>query len=222
MDAWRKAIGGVQPYPTLAVLGEKRIWTMPHDLAAAGVEPGERVALVSLNEHVLPGAKFGDMVTVGDGRYGQQWLGREGTDTHVDLPLGAMVGTVVVDDALPIVENPEQDRTLNQDRCLFVDNTLRLFTEGWDAHPLGPFPAHKAEPLPDQLPLGNFTPGGWGWLLSGARPLTKRCPFCYSMPWFNTNCAGCRNRRTLPADPIPCKGRQGVFELPADVAEALS
>lgn len=46
--------------------------------------------------------------------------------------------------------------------------------------------------ISDQLPFADFTPGRWALILSDPQP----------------------------ADPIPCKGRQGVFELPADIAEA--
>ena len=45
----------------------------------------------------------------------------------------------------------------------------------------------------EQAPYGDFTPGRWGWLLTDPK-------------------------RT---DPIPCKGKQGVFALPADVAEQI-
>lgn len=45
----------------------------------------------------------------------------------------------------------------------------------------------------DQLPFGDFTPGRWGWMLTDPRP----------------------------CDPVPCKGRQGVFALPDDVAGAI-
>ncbi len=46
----------------------------------------------------------------------------------------------------------------------------------------------------DQLPFGDFTPGRFAWLLGNVRPI----------------------------DPVPMKGAQGLRDLPADVAEAIT
>ena len=52
----------------------------------------------------------------------------------------------------------------------------------------------EATDMRAQIPFGEFAPGRWGWMLTDVKP-----------------CA-----------PVPVKGRQGVFMLPDDVAEALS
>lgn len=82
-----------------------------------------------------------------------------------------------------------------------------------------------ASPMRDQLPLGEYEPGRWGWLLSDPQPPRRRChcvlPTGGDAPSYDGWCSDCKDFGWT-ADPIPCKGRQGVFELPADVAEALS
>ncbi len=52
---------------------------------------------------------------------------------------------------------------------------------------------HLVCPLEEQH-FGNYEPGRFGWVLADVTPL---------------------------AVPIPCRGQQGLFELPADVAAAL-
>lgn len=47
----------------------------------------------------------------------------------------------------------------------------------------------------DQLPYGDFTPGRWAWLLANVRPL---------------------------AEPVPARGAQGLWNLPADVEVAVT
>jgi hypothetical protein len=64
----------------------------------------------------------------------------------------------------------------------------RLYWPGY-----GSVQTHRGERYDDQLQLGDFTPGRWGWLLSDPQP----------------------------CDPIPCKGKQGVFVLPDDVAAQI-
>lgn len=49
--------------------------------------------------------------------------------------------------------------------------------------------------IEDQLPYGHWEPGGWAWELDDVEPL---------------------------AGPIPCRGRQGVWRLPEDVAEEIN
>lgn len=185
-----------QPWATLIALGVKTIETRPfppngpmrpeggRGLPGCSLERGERIAIVA-------GAKAGTEVGEDLGDSGWYWESTAGDPSCVvnwkqpatfhDAPLGAVVCTVTVDDALPIVDPAGVLRPMIAPEC----GGLTLYhTSSVDAYDV----------IDDQLPLGDFTPGRWGWLLSDPQP----------------------------CDPIPCKGRQGVFELPAEIAEVLS
>lgn len=66
---------------------------------------------------------------------------------------------------------------------------------GFDIHPIAANSSWWTEEITDQLLLGNIAPGRWGWLLSDVE---------------------------LAEQPIPCGGRDGVWSLPADIAEQLA
>ena len=91
----------------------------------------------------------------------------------------APVGTVVVADALPIVkETGDHDAEIYP---IYTGDDLaiqRVVGDPWIAANV------LTEWITDQLPLGDFTPGRWGWLL--------------------TDPESC--------DPVPVRGRQGVWE----------
>lgn len=193
-----KAIVVRQPWATLIALGVKTIETRPfppngpmrpegvRGLPGCSLERGERIA-------IMAGAKAGTEVGEDLGDSGWYWESTAGDPSCVvnwkppatfhDAPLGAVVCTVTVDDALPIVRDDGSDPT----GCLMLtpaggDEMWRVADDdSWFA------------PMHDQIPLGDFTPGRWGWMLSDPQP----------------------------CDPIPCKGRQGVFKLPADVAREV-
>lgn len=149
-------------------------------------------------------------------------------DEVASFPLGAVVCTVTIEDALPIVETGEESaiRTIDRDGddTLWITEPVRYPLGGiaevggevWTkyvnefAHgDKGFVERERWEEFCDreglaydldqrevsaEFSLGDFTPGRWGWLLADVRP----------------------------CDPVPVKGAQGVFRLPADVAEALS
>lgn len=189
-----KAIVVRQPWATLIALGVKTIETRPappngpmrpegvRGLPGLPLERGERIAIVAGKAAPERGWAASDahyfVARNGDG----EWvLAHPG---HLEpLPLGSVVCTVRVDDALPILDEAGADHF--RGRCIGAyDDGL---TE-WTADELDRPVDHD-----DQLPLGDFTPGRWGWMLGDPQP----------------------------CDPIPCKGRQGVFELPADVAREV-
>jgi len=121
------------------------------------------------------------------------------TDGHrnpISLPLGEVVGTAVITDALPIVD----DRTLTTEPNLTVTDRGELCVFLLRAPSVGSWAT-------DQLPLGDFTPGRWGWLLSDPQPRVAR------------HFAG--RKLDGACDPIPCKGKQGVFVLPAHITEQI-
>jgi hypothetical protein len=85
----------------------------------------------------------------------------------------------------------------------------------------------------DQLPYGDFTPGRFAWLLEDIKPTTERCPWCWgagtlasvgeqvrgvlaAMPFGPQGtgvpaCPMCKGKRGC--DPIPAKGKQGLWEV---------
>lgn len=100
-----------------------------------------------------------------------------------DLPLGAVVATCTLADVVPIVE-----REWCEDGFIGTrhDVAAVLPTD----HPYAPglhlwFGGHYDGDSSDQLPFGDFTPGRYAWLLTDITPL---------------------------AEPIPAKGRQGLWE----------
>ena len=212
-----KALVVRQPWATLIALGMKSIETRPappngpmrpdgvRGLPGLGVERGERVAIVAGATPPEVGLRLG----VGSEITFSEFVVAEGLRTPTDLtddvvlrrlldlcnerawplPLGAVACTVVVGEALPIVDGGAVMRPKDTDRWLaenwsMLGHPLCLVTRG---------PAALDHRPTDQLPLGDFTPGRWGWMLSDPRP----------------------------CDPVPCRGRQGVFPLPDDVAAML-
>lgn len=202
-----KAIVVRQPWATLIAIGIKTIETRPappngpmrpqgvRGLPGLPLERGERIAIVA---GATPGTAVGEDLgdsgwyyesTAGDPSCVVNW--KLPAEFH-DAPLGAVVCTVQVDDALPIVDgHPPSHAEITKEGPPYWNGTHR-----WLAAPPNLWRTSKSVPMPndaDQLPLGDYTPGRWGWLLSDPQPCT----------------------------PVPCKGRQGVFRLPDDVTEAL-
>jgi hypothetical protein len=236
-----KAIVVRQPWATLIALGIKTIETRPfppngemrpdgvRGLPGCTLVRGERIAIVAGATDVperLHLSKVGEWALITryytDGLPEIRRVGTLGcltpdgsavrpeayTDGHAAvLPLGAVVATVTIADALPIVA-PMTDPP-NDHLCVTSDGHLLwwaftpvLGQRRWSARSRHPMLNERTvvdgrgDPdLDPQLPLGDYRPGRWGWLLTDPQPL---------------------------ATPVPCKGRQGVFELPADVAEAVT
>lgn len=204
----------------LVVLGHKTILDWPDPFPG---EPGDRVAIIASEEppecslwEDAPYDNIGDRWQYGQEVEGDRkddwWLvdldPNRTDDGLIWLPLGVVVGTVTVDDALPIMGDGE----IRPDGRYIIHAAGELWIIGSSTLPASSDSAH--ENISDQLPLGDFSPGRWGWRLSNPQPPTKPCPGCGGAPFM------CDNGR-LPADPIPCTGRQGVFTLPDHIAEAL-
>lgn len=262
-----KAIVVRQPWATLIALGVKKIETRPappsgemrpegvRGLPGCSLVRGERIAIVAGAQRPKEPTVVGDYHVYNDNT-SRSWLLDADETWSRPLPLGAVVCTVVVDDALPIVPCEPYDHpiTRRDGNCAARADWLRewggprlrlgyIGTGGLDGGPwlvFGLGDSADASPMRDQLPLGDYEPGRWGWLLSDPQPPRAWCPGSgrrmaahNSTPRYS--CAVCGQRylalapgdatapdHRVPCDPIPCKGRQGVFELPADVAEALS
>jgi hypothetical protein len=201
-----------QPFPALIVAGVKRFETRGNppagEMCPPGVRPlpgcrinrGERIAIHASARLPKAGTEVGSWTV-------ERWHENDSLGCAVDstpgaayghrrplhLPTSAIVCTARVVDALPI-----------------VDAHL-----GWPGDGDTPTGAVLVDDLTDwlevvtgigtgddvsddisgQLPYGIWTPGGWAWELDDVEPL---------------------------ADPIPCRGRQGVWRLPEDVAEEIN
>lgn len=228
-----KAIVVRQPWATLIALGIKTIETRPAPpngpMRPAGVrglpgrtlERGERIAIVAgaqkpKRRHETHWGNLDDDTDPLIEANEAPWLWMEYDDGTGGCwgwwggPLGAVVCTAVVADALPIIPCEPYDYPLTRrdgnraERAAWAEewDVLRngatyIGTGGLDGGPwlvYGVGQSGSAARMHDQLPLGDFTPGRWGWMLTDPRP----------------------------CEPIPCKGRQGVFELPADVAGTIA
>ena len=142
----------------------------------------------------------------------------------MSLPLGAILGTVEVTDVLPVVNWERDDRLsvrLVEHRGHYpAPDTLTLFAT--IPGPLGDFEPREATDISDQLPYGNWLPGGWAWELADPIPTTEQCPdgctrfhgrmpgHVYGSNWDWVPCQTCGGAMTCP--PIPVKGKQGVWE----------
>ena len=83
-----------------------------------------------------------------------------------------MLGTVRVDDALPMEPCPPYSSSFDDHWEPRPGGVIYL--GGLDGGPWA-FDADGCGPLPlmDQLPLGDFREGRWGWLLSDPQPLRE-------------------------------------------------
>lgn len=192
-----KAIVVRQPWASLIALGHKTIETRPgppngpmrpegvRGLPGCRIEQGERIAIVA-------GASKAGVDEAGMEPW-EPLMSADGSWTLAEpIALGAVVSTVAVADAVQVMQSgsargrsylwhaPDDGPMAHQQGGLWL---------------IGSGPVNQGRPtlVAEEEPLGDFTPGRWGWLLTDIH-------------------------RT---EPIPCKGRQGVFELPADVAERL-
>ena len=195
-----KAIVVRQPWATLIALGVKTIETRPAPpsgpMRPAGVRglPGcsvyrhERVAICSAAWVPTAGEDVGDWYWE-DTPADPQCIVNPHSYRCEPAPLGAVVCTAVVADALPIfaTDHSGTHRTphLTSSRHVptrlieyhrAIDSGTGTLYDEWIRHD-------------DQLPLGDFDPGRWGWMLTDPQP----------------------------CDPIPVTGRQGVFALPDGV-----
>ncbi len=239
------ALTVAQPWASLIVAGVKTIETRPmppngpmcpagvRGLPGLAVEPGERIAIHAAADPT----PFWDMWDrghqhQGDGDHVVQRL-RQLPDFDPDpdpldgtsgLPLGAIVGTAVVAEVLPIIdlEFGWQCDTDTPERALVTDGT--------HAELLGPGPV--GDDVTDQLPLGDYRPGRWAWVLTEPHRCQDRCPNpnCErgvidltqphrGGPWQWQLCPVCvAPGGQVPVDgrcdPIPTRGAQGVWEWP--------
>ncbi|MBP7632493.1 MAG: ASCH domain-containing protein [Acidimicrobiales bacterium] len=156
-------------------------------------------------------------------------------DEPIILPLGAVVATCTLADVVPIVEDSDMSALAPYVRVM-RDTRLALRRTDVPSWP---------EDITNQLPFGDFTPGRYAWLLTDITPTTVRCPICRDnatgreRAWHQTHSGGicdaahgscftpwCRCRCHVEArcpvcrgdgrcDPVPAKGRQGLWDWEA-------
>lgn len=197
-----KAIVLHQPYAALVALGVKLWETRPsppngpmrpegvRGLPGLSVAPGERIAIVAGKR------KPGDGIVVG-GWQVESWRDEtaERCLVHVDdpsgrrrvwpLPLGVVVCTAVVAEALPIVPLLIPAGLTCTLRSAPIWNGRHRVFAGDDRPLLHTRDSGPLADISDQTPYGDWQPGRWAWRLSDVEPCN---------PW-------------------PVTGRQGVFEI---------
>lgn len=177
-----KALWLHQPYPTLIELGVKSWETrggppngpMRPDgvrgMPGLPIEPGERIAIVASKTEPTVGEEVGGWYwenTAADPECIVRW---RGPWVEHPAPLGVVVCTAVVAEALPIVD-AELGWQLDTDtphRAILVDGP---------ADPLLVVDAmspHSDWDISDQLPYGDWTPGRWAWRLTDVESVPSR------------------------------------------------
>lgn len=211
-----KALTVLQPWASLITAGAKtvetRSWSTSHRgwiAIHAGVKrprlakskPGEPTpADIAVHEIADPSGRNGQRIC---------WCGhpplrclRYGLST---LPLGAIVATARLVDCVPMVQDGWPAKEPWRPALVIEGDTLTLYRTG---------EPDDSTDVDDQLPLGDFAPGRWAWLLEDIKPTTERCPWC--MGEFDGWCSLCDDQ--LTCDPIPARGRQGLWEWALEAA----
>jgi hypothetical protein len=229
-----KALTVRQPWASLIVAGVKTVETRPRRITYRG-----RVAIHAAKHP----PEFGDTVghwhvcggpetlvpafCLEEHRYDGSLHRKVVTDRIDPLPLGAVVGSAVLTDCVPIVAAlPAQDTWREPWKVVVAPPDSGLLHLHWWRG----FGSAEGNWL-DQRPYGDFTPGRWALLLEDAKPTTERCPWCWGeaeVPcqahsirndacfacWNGEPCPVCdpgwASRRAGRCDPIPARGQLAV------------
>ena len=113
---------------------------------------------------------------------------------HAGAPRFEIVATAVVEDVAFITDGEACPLVLPPYYSGVDINEWRALLHRFIIEPIAANSDWCSRDITDQLPLGNFWTGQWAWVLANVHPLTV---------------------------PLPCKGRQGVWELPADIADRI-
>lgn len=209
MGAVTKAITIDEPFPALVVAGIKGWETRGNppagEMCPPGVRPlpgcrinrGERIAIHASARRPAAGMRLGldHPVTTAE------WLVDDSRARLLDLcneealplPTSAIVATVRVVDVLPIID-AHLGWTGEGDTPPGAVLVSTVYDSLEVVTGIGTGD-DVTDYIEDQLPYGHWEPGGWAWELDDVEPL---------------------------AEPIPCRGRQGVWRLPEDVAEEIN
>lgn len=100
------------------------------------------------------------------------------------LPLGALVATAVVVDAVPI-----EDLDAPTDEVSSLDAPAVVYVRPQEDPEQYLLYVHRHQvptvdaEMGDQLPYGIWTPGRWALLLDDVAPTIRRCPWCWGSGW---------------------------------------
>lgn len=191
-----KAIWLRQPYPTLIEIGAKQWETrggppngpMRPDgvrgMPGLAIEPGERIAVCAGAKapticqvgayDVMPHASDGHVAWGGTALHPGDWYTYERpnppgrVDEIAVLPLGRVVCTAVVAEALPIVAE-----TGEHDDEIYLTTNGFLYRQTVTGDPWVASNVQQTD-ISDQLPYGDWRPGRWAWRLTDAEPVQSR------------------------------------------------
>lgn len=157
-----------QPYATLVALGVKQWETRGappngsmrpagvRGMPGLGIEPGERIAICA-GAKVPAKEAIGDWNITNDRAPSCLAMWRNGCPTETWLPLGRVVCTAVVAEALPIVDDGAARDVIDTrpGDCQIL--ALRQDDERG---------TEQITDISDQLPYGDWQPGRWTWRLT--------------------------------------------------------
>jgi hypothetical protein len=172
-----KAIWLRQPYPTLIEIGVKQWETrggppngpMRPDgvrgMPGLAIEPGERIAIVASVNRPVGVRELGEWVMFhGGGLVPCMAVASE----PIPTPLGVVVCTAVVAEALPIVAE-----TGEHDDEIYLTTNGFLYRQTVTGDPWVASNVQQTD-ISDQLPYGDWRPGRWAWRLTDAEPVQSR------------------------------------------------
>ena len=231
-----KAITLHAPWGSLIAVGAKRIETRSWRPPAAMI--GQRLLIHQGARRPTLGLQCADEVSIDKAR--SLWRladvggSSRGWTGPIRLPLGAIVASCVLADAVPMVRftstgprdiprhswEPWNDGLLPPMPYLALNNDVSTLTLQ-RGHRLGTLD------LTDQRPYGDYSEGRWAWLLEDVKPTTERCPACWGGTETVTRhqpgrlaesidprgCWTCDGSSVCP--PIPAKGKQGLWNWEA-------
>lgn len=194
---------------------ETRSWPAPKALI------GQRIAIHAGVKLAPDPLVLGDYRVRGFGRSGRALEGPGLTPVRSTpklegtfMPLGAVVGSFVLDACVPMVAVPLPYPA----ECLFITPERQLRYYRFIEHYAGMF-----DDLSDQRPFGDFAPGRWAWIVRDAAPCTERCPACWGTCYSLTADHGnvvVRDARYV--DPCPvCDSKGRCAPIPAKGAQRI-
>ena len=213
-----KAITIMQPYATLIMLGAKRFETRPAppngDMCPEGVRglpgkrinAGDRILIHAANRPITFAdcERFNTIDPLSNVQLG--WVDGDpalhfrddmvetsfeagawtsGNTFEISMTFGAILGSVRIDRVLPIVFYDDGPPSGWPDDEAIIDTSTDGGVRRVTLWPHGDSEGHEID-ISDQAQFGNWEPGNWAWQLSDPQPLDQ---------------------------PIPVKGKQGVWEV---------
>lgn len=135
------------------------------------------------------------------------------------LPLGAIVATARLVDCVPMVQflsrGPGDEPDPAWTPCDGPEPPMPCLAINSDTTSLTLHRPYRD--VTDQLPFGDYRPGRFAWLLDDIKPTAERCPDCAVMRGVAiASCWTCHG--VGRCDPIPARGRQGLWTWTPEVA----